>query len=272
MARLLGFESRIFVPRGTALARIQAIESEGATCTVVDGDYDAAIARSAEEVSERCLIIDDTSWPGYEEIPRWVIQGYGTIFREVEEQIDSPPGAVFVPIGVGALGAAAVDFYKRTSDAFVMGRAQERGLRSRVDRGRKARDRSRSPGLSWPASTAGRRPRSPSPRFSRDSTRPSRSTTPMPRKRCGLSRVADRLGRDRGRGLAGLEAFRATGSDGDSKRVGLDRNATVLLLVTEGATDPERLREDRGMKLRFGLLAIQSSPRGGLSGYQISRL
>src|SRR5215470_18094439 len=73
MARLLGLEVHIFVPAGTAAARIQAIESEGAAVTIVDGTYDDAVARSAQEAGERCLIISDTAWPGYEQVPRWVI-------------------------------------------------------------------------------------------------------------------------------------------------------------------------------------------------------
>ena len=63
MAGLLGFEARIFVPADMVPARIEAIESEGALVTVVDGGYDAAVARSAEEAGRRCLVISDTSWP-----------------------------------------------------------------------------------------------------------------------------------------------------------------------------------------------------------------
>ena len=83
----------------------------------MNGDYDATVARSAEEASERCLVIDDTSWPGYEDIPRWVAEGYATIFHEN----DADPDVVFVPLGVGALGAAATDFYKRTSETTIIG-------------------------------------------------------------------------------------------------------------------------------------------------------
>ncbi|GMR22153.1 MAG: diaminopropionate ammonia-lyase [Acidobacteriota bacterium] len=111
MAKLLGFEAKIFVPAGTTQARIDGIESEGASCTIFDGDYDGTVARSAEEASDRCLVIDDTSWPGYEDIPRWVAEGYATIFYEIDET----PDVVFVPLGVGALGAAATDFYKRAA-------------------------------------------------------------------------------------------------------------------------------------------------------------
>ena len=117
MAKLLGFNAKIFVPAGTTPARIEGIESEGATCTVHDGDYDDTVARSAEEAGDRCLVIDDTSWPGYENIPRWVAEGYATIFQEIDQDFD----VVFVPLGVGALGAAATDFVKRAGEATLVG-------------------------------------------------------------------------------------------------------------------------------------------------------
>ena len=73
MARMLGFASRIFVPEGTAQARVDALASEGASVEVVAGSYDDAVARSAQEAGPSCLVISDTSWPGYEQVPRWVI-------------------------------------------------------------------------------------------------------------------------------------------------------------------------------------------------------
>src|SRR4051794_36787567 len=87
MAELLGLEARIYVPAGTAQARIDGIASHGASVTVVDGGYDEAVSRSAADASERCLVISDTSWPGYEAVPRWVIEGYATIFAELDEQL-----------------------------------------------------------------------------------------------------------------------------------------------------------------------------------------
>jgi diaminopropionate ammonia-lyase len=115
MAALLGLESRIYVPDDMVPARIAAIEGEGATVTVIDGGYDDAVARSAQDAGERCLVISDTSWPGYERVPAWVIEGYSTIFAEIEEALDrakrAQPDIVVVPIGVGALAAAAVRHY-----------------------------------------------------------------------------------------------------------------------------------------------------------------
>lgn len=112
MAHLLGFGARIFVPEGTTPNRIDAIASEGADVVVVPGGYDAAVARSAEEAGPRCLVISDTSWPGYMDVPRWVIEGYATLFGEIDEALArsgrEAPDVVVVPIGVGALAAAAV--------------------------------------------------------------------------------------------------------------------------------------------------------------------
>ena len=63
MAALLGFAARIYVPAGTAQARIDAIASEGATVEVVDGTYDDAVARSARDANDCCLVILSPAWP-----------------------------------------------------------------------------------------------------------------------------------------------------------------------------------------------------------------
>jgi len=112
MARQLGYGSRIFVPAGTAAARITGIEHEGARVTVVDGTYDDAVQASAALAADTVLVVSDTSWDGYTDVPRTVIEGYSTIFAELDEQLASaPPDLVVVPMGVGALAAAVVDHY-----------------------------------------------------------------------------------------------------------------------------------------------------------------
>ena len=115
MARLLGYESHILVPAGTASARIDGIESEGARVTVVDGTYDDAVRASAALATDRALVVSDTSWDGYTEVPRTVIEGYSTIFSELDAQLASAPEVVVVPMGVGALTAAAVEHYAATA-------------------------------------------------------------------------------------------------------------------------------------------------------------
>ncbi len=81
MARLLGFDAHMFVPAGTVDERMHAIRCEGATVTVVDGDYDAAVAHSAREASERCLVISDTSWPRLRDHSRTCHRGVQHDFR-----------------------------------------------------------------------------------------------------------------------------------------------------------------------------------------------
>jgi diaminopropionate ammonia-lyase len=105
---VLGQRSRILVPAQTAAARIDAIAGEGADVDVVDGSYDDAVARSAALADDDRLVISDHSWPGYEEVPGWVAEGYQTIFDELAEQLDAIPPLVAIQIGVGALASAAV--------------------------------------------------------------------------------------------------------------------------------------------------------------------
>jgi diaminopropionate ammonia-lyase len=117
MAALLGFDARIYVPGGTSQARIDAIAGEGASVSVVEGTYDEAVARSAEDAGERCLVISDTSWEGYQDVPRRVIDGYSTILWEVDDQLadqgEPEPDIVVVQIGVGALASAVVSHYRQ---------------------------------------------------------------------------------------------------------------------------------------------------------------
>jgi diaminopropionate ammonia-lyase len=121
MARLLGFGARVFVPGGTARARIEAIEGEGAPVTVVDGTYDDAVEAAADLADERHLPIQDTAVNGHDPVPRWVIEGYSTIFWEVDERLEEerrdPPDLVVVQIGVGALAASVVRHYRRAEPA-----------------------------------------------------------------------------------------------------------------------------------------------------------
>jgi diaminopropionate ammonia-lyase len=116
MATLLGMQAVIYVPEGMALPRIEAITSEGASVTVVAGGYDAAVRQSAHDASDTCIVVSDTSWPGYTQIPGWVIDGYSTVFAEVGDQLaevrGGEPDVVVIPVGVGALAAAAVRHFK----------------------------------------------------------------------------------------------------------------------------------------------------------------
>ena len=121
-ARRLGQRAAIYMPALSAPARVAAIRAEGAKVTLVDGDYDAAVRRCADEAARHgWQVVSDTSWPGYAEIPRWVADGYLTLFEEVDEQLAARglplPDVVLVQAGVGALPAAAATHYRAAGRA-----------------------------------------------------------------------------------------------------------------------------------------------------------
>ncbi len=117
-ARALGLAALVVVSDRTAVARVQAIEAEGARVERLDGDYDAAVRHAAGLADDDHLVIADTSWPGHEEVPRRVVEGYATIFDELDAQLDGREvDLVVVPIGVGSLAAAAARHFRATSGA-----------------------------------------------------------------------------------------------------------------------------------------------------------
>ncbi len=116
VARLLGLGARIFVPEDMVTARREAIAGEGAEVIVVEGTYDEAVERSAAEEGERGLVVSDMSWPGYERIPSWVIEGYSTMLWEIDDELErrkeAGPDLVVVQVGVGAFAAAVTRHFR----------------------------------------------------------------------------------------------------------------------------------------------------------------
>ncbi len=115
-ATQLGFNSVIYVHKHTSEARIAAIERNGARVEVVDGTYDDAVRQvNIDAQANGWQVISDTSWKGYEEIPIWVMQGYTTMFSEVQQQLlaigQYKPTHIFMQAGVGSLAASAFGFY-----------------------------------------------------------------------------------------------------------------------------------------------------------------
>ncbi|MBN2157412.1 MAG: diaminopropionate ammonia-lyase [Candidatus Lokiarchaeota archaeon] len=116
IARLLGLKARIYVPKHTKESRIRAIESEGAQVIIINGNYDKAVEIASKQDA---IIIQDTGYVGYEDIPKYIVEGYSTMFWEIEEQLstnDLPnPDVIIAPIGVGSFISAVIQFYKSTS-------------------------------------------------------------------------------------------------------------------------------------------------------------
>lgn len=106
-AQLVGAKAAIFVHAGVSEERIAAIARYGAEMIRVDGNYDDSVRQAAEVSAEKgWTVVSDTSWPGYERIPGLVMQGYTAIVREALRQLPQPPTHVFVQAGVGGIAAA----------------------------------------------------------------------------------------------------------------------------------------------------------------------
>lgn len=128
-AARFGHAAEVLVPRGVSGAAIAAIQSEGAEVRSIDGDYDEAVAQAARHAHSDPdrLLVQDTAWEGYTEVPGWIVEGYETMLAEVDQQLGaesgSTPDLVLVPTGVGSLLQAVLSHYRPAS---VLGEAEAR--------------------------------------------------------------------------------------------------------------------------------------------------
>ncbi len=106
-AQLIGANAVIFVHAGVSDERVLAISRLGARIIRVDGTYDDSVAEASRVSTENgWIVVSDTSWPGYERIPALVMQGYTAMVGEIMNQIPSPPTHLFIQAGVGGIAAA----------------------------------------------------------------------------------------------------------------------------------------------------------------------
>lgn len=251
-AQLVGARAAIFVHSGVSDERVAAIARFGAEIIRVEGTYDRSVVESARVCANMgWTIVSDTSWSGYERIPHMVMQGYTATVREALRTLAQPPTHVFIQAGVGGFAGAVAGYLALTL--------------------RKARptfvvvEPSRSACLAQSA------------RFGRPIGFQPGERTIMAMLECYepsliawrvLSRVADAFmtiedeeavavmnrlaypahgdpaivsGESGGAGLAGL--IRAAASEGARADLGLGARSRVLLVNSEGATDPSRYRE-----------------------------
>ncbi|GLI19389.1 PLP-dependent lyase/thiolase [Tepidanaerobacter syntrophicus] len=110
-ARQLGQKCVVFMPKGSSKIRLQNIINEGAEASITEYNYDDSV-KIAMEYAEKHggVIVQDTAWEGYEDIPLWIMQGYGTLIDEAIEQIEGlgedKPTHVFLQAGVGSFAGA----------------------------------------------------------------------------------------------------------------------------------------------------------------------
>ena len=116
-AKRLGQKAVVRMPKGTTKTRFDNIAKEGAEVTIEEVNYDDCVRMAAAEAAktEHGIIVQDTAWDGYEEIPSWIMQGYGTLVLEADAQLKENgvdrPTHVFVQAGVGSLAGAVVGYF-----------------------------------------------------------------------------------------------------------------------------------------------------------------
>lgn len=119
VASLIGATATIYYPPGITEVAKKAIAAEGALTVEVDGAYDDVVARAAADAAAdpASLLVQDTSWAGYTDVPQWIVDGYSTLCLEVDEQLSAlgiaAPDLVVVPVGVGSFAQAVVGHYRR---------------------------------------------------------------------------------------------------------------------------------------------------------------
>lgn len=107
----------VHMPKGSSQTRLQNILNENATADILDMNYDDAVRLTAKEsaADPGSIVVQDTAWEGYEEIPGWIMQGYGTMALEASEQLAKMgverPTHVFVQAGVGSLAGAVQGYF-----------------------------------------------------------------------------------------------------------------------------------------------------------------
>ena len=116
-ANKLGQKAVVLMPKGTTQTRLDNILAEGAQASIEEYNYDECVRRAnaMAEKTENGIMVQDTAWDGYEEIPSWIMQGYGTMAMEADEQLCETgcgrPTHVFIQAGVGSLAGAVQGYF-----------------------------------------------------------------------------------------------------------------------------------------------------------------
>lgn len=111
-ANQLRQKSVVYMPKGSSPERLANIQAEGADASITNLNYDGAVHLANSRAEQRgWVMVQDTAWEGYEDIPRWIMQGYGTMGYEVYMQLKEKPTHIFLQAGVGSLAGAITGFF-----------------------------------------------------------------------------------------------------------------------------------------------------------------
>ena len=116
-AQQFGCNCEIYIHRNVSEGREKAIANYGALVNRIKGNYDDSV-RIAAEVAEKngYTVVSDTSYEGYTDIPKDVMQGYTVMVDEAMKQMNDTPTHVFLQGGVGGFPSAVVSFLQESLD------------------------------------------------------------------------------------------------------------------------------------------------------------
>ncbi len=111
-AKQLQQKSVVYMPKGSAEERLMNIRAEGADASITDLNYDEAVRLANTQAEQKgWVMVQDTAWEGYEDIPGWIMQGYGTMGYEAYMQLPEKPTHIFLQAGVGSMAGAVAGFF-----------------------------------------------------------------------------------------------------------------------------------------------------------------
>ncbi len=254
-ARMLGQKAVVYMPANSAPARVEAIRGEGAKVVLVEGTFDDCVERCDRDARlNGWQVVSDTAYPGYMDLPKFILLGYTTLFREMEESLHPPERSeidfVLLPAGVGGLAAAGTSYYVRRYgenrpklicvepesaacflDSIRFGQGEAVATKGRLDSIMAGLNCGIPSPVTWPIIRDG---------MDFFLAIPDRYAIEAMRLYAREGVVSGESGAS---GLAGLLALTTSPKlKSAAERLGLNRSARILLINTEGDTDPVSYR------------------------------
>ncbi|MEG6584667.1 diaminopropionate ammonia-lyase [Dendrosporobacter sp. 1207_IL3150] len=257
-AKQLKQQANVYMPKGSSYERLQAIRNEGAIATITNFNYDDTVRLTAEQACKKgWVVVQDTAWGGYEDIPTWIMQGYGTLTAEAFEQLETfnveKPSHIFMQAGVGSLAgsmqAYLTDLFKdeRPKVTIVESNQADCFYQSVLAGDGKPRNVGGDMKTIMAGLACGE-PNSIGWNFLRDYSEVFVSCSDSIAAR-GMRVLGNPNGNDQriisgesGAVTLGLLYYLMTNKDSEKAKsaLGLNADSTILLVSTEGNTDPEK--------------------------------
>ena len=112
-ARVFGAGAVIYLAETVPEDFAERLRGMGAEVRREGADYEGSMtaAKGAAEANG-WVLLSDTSWPGYTEVPHKIMQGYLVMAHEAAGQMSAPPTHVFLQAAVGGMAAAAAACFR----------------------------------------------------------------------------------------------------------------------------------------------------------------